>query len=345
MYQVRWLMLAIAAALALQSRGDGPQAQGRGLLDWIGLGEDQDPYIQQATQQVESQARALFKEPPQLSSQPRSEDSDWDSLVKFGMRKIERFLRSTALEMQLDNEVTSDGVIAPRFIDEIADEVDIIEDKKASPFRRHKLKKLIIPMLLILKLFKLKLLLFLPLILGLASFKKFLGFMALIIPGVIGYFKFCKPNISSPFSQSHYKGPQYSPAGIGVGPYREQPAHYGHYESYAGPQYSPAGIGFEPYREQPAHYGHYESYAGPQYSPAGIGIGPYREQPAHYGHYESYAGPQYSPAGIGVGPYREQPAQYGHYESYAGPQYSPAGIGVGPYREQPAHYGHYESYA
>ena len=49
---------------------------------------------------------------------------------------------------------------------------------------QHKLKKLIIPMLLILKLFKLKLLLFLPLILGLASFKKFLGFMALIIPGM-----------------------------------------------------------------------------------------------------------------------------------------------------------------
>lgn len=28
-----------------------PQAQGRGLLDWIGLGEDQDPYIQKSTQQ------------------------------------------------------------------------------------------------------------------------------------------------------------------------------------------------------------------------------------------------------------------------------------------------------
>ncbi|VVC93256.1 unnamed protein product [Leptidea sinapis] len=243
--RAKWLMLAIAAVLALQSRGEGgirlpdqpsqeegrslnfnddhgrsQQAQGRGLLDWIGLGEDQDPYIQQATQQcisgdladcfkaqalrsfddffdkqayqlsenavlvkVESQARALSREPPQLSSQPRSDDTDWDGLVKYGLRKIERFLRSTALEMQLDNEVTSNGVIAPRFIDEIADEVDIIEDKKAPPFRRHKLKKLIIPMLLILKLFKLKLLLFLPLILGLASFKKFLGFMALVIPG------------------------------------------------------------------------------------------------------------------------------------------------------------------
>ncbi|CAH0763471.1 unnamed protein product [Diatraea saccharalis] len=299
LHQARWLMLLIAAALALQSRGEGgirlpdqppkeenqgrslnfggddrgrsPQAQGRGFLDWLGFGEDQDPYIQQATQQcingdladcfkaqalrsfddffdkqayqlsdnavlvkVESQARALVHEPPTLSSQPRSEDSDWDALVKYGMRKIERFLRSTALEFQLDDEVTSNGITAPRFLDDIADEVDIIEDKKAPPFRRHKLKKLIIPMLLILKLFKVKLLLFLPLILGLASFKKFLGFMALIVPGVIGYFKFCKPNLSSPFSPSHYSGPQYSPAGIGLGPYREghAPAQYAHYDGY-----------------------------------------------------------------------------------------------------------------
>ena len=46
-------------------------------------------------------------------------------------------------------------------------------------------------MLVILKLFKLKLLLFLPLILGLASFKKVLGFFALVVPGLIGFFKFC----------------------------------------------------------------------------------------------------------------------------------------------------------
>ncbi|KAG6459414.1 uncharacterized protein LOC115449455 [Manduca sexta] len=319
MYQARWLMVAIAAILALQSRGEGgirlpdqppiehtegrslnfggdhgrsPNAQGRGLLDWLGLGEDQDPYIQQATQQcisgdladcfkaqalrsfddffdkqayqlsdnailrkVESQARALTREPPQLDSQPRSEDSDWDALVKYGMRKIERFLRSTALEFQLDDDVTSNGIIAPRLLDEIADEVDIIEDKSAPPFRRHKLKKLIIPMLLILKLFKLKLLLFLPLILGLASFKKFLGFMALIVPGVIGYFKFCKPN-SSPFSPNHYSGPQYSPAGIGLGPYREHPPeHYGHYNNYPGNHgYGSGGIAFRENESQDLAY-------------------------------------------------------------------------------------------
>ncbi|CAG9138560.1 unnamed protein product [Plutella xylostella] len=316
--RIRWLSCLLLAGLMTQSSGDGgfrlpdqppkeeraqtegrsvnfgqseaenqggrsPQAQGRGLFsDFLGLGEDQDPYIVQSTQQclngdladcfkaqalrsfddffdkqayqlseravlvkVESQARALAREPPEFGSQPRSEDSDWDALVKFGMRKIERFLRSTALEMELDDEVTADGVIAPKFIDEIADEVDIIEDKHAHPLRRHKLKKLIIPMLLILKLFKLKLLLFLPLVLGLASFKKFLGFMALIIPGVIGYFKFCKPN-QSPFSPSHYSGPQYSPAGVGLGPYRDNSGPYHHYENYApGPQkYGASGVAF-----------------------------------------------------------------------------------------------------
>lgn len=49
---------------------------------------------------------------------------------------VSRFLRSTALEMHLDDDVTSQGVLAPRFIGGIADEVDIIEDKKAG-FRKY----------------------------------------------------------------------------------------------------------------------------------------------------------------------------------------------------------------
>lgn len=59
----------------------------------------------------------------------------------------------------------------------------------------HKPMKLLLPLLIILKLFKLKLLLFLPLILGLASFKKFLGFLAIVIPGLIGFFRLCKPDL------------------------------------------------------------------------------------------------------------------------------------------------------
>nr|CAH7742949.1 unnamed protein product [Callosobruchus chinensis] len=73
--------------------------------------------------------------------------------------------------------------------------LDKLLEKRTYYFsERKQLKKLFIPLLLVLKLFKLKLLLFLPLILGLASFKKFLGFLALIIPGAIAFFNFCKPS-------------------------------------------------------------------------------------------------------------------------------------------------------
>lgn len=105
---------------------------------------------------------------------------------------------------------------------------------------RKRLKKLFIPLLIILKLFKLKLLLFLPLIFGLSSFKNLLGFFAIIVPGLIGFFKLCKPNLSNPFGQhSSYHSPPYSPAGIGYGPHYKEDSGYaneygGNY--YDGPQ-------------------------------------------------------------------------------------------------------------
>jgi Protein of unknown function (DUF1676) len=51
-----------------------------------------------------------------------------------------------------------------------------------------------IPMLLILKLFKIKLLLFLPFILGVTGLKKILGLGALIIPGKINLFNMLAAN-------------------------------------------------------------------------------------------------------------------------------------------------------
>lgn len=80
---------------------------------------------------------------------------------------------------------------------------------------RHKFRKLLIPMLLVLKLFKLKLLLFLPLIFGLASFKKFLGFLAIVIPGIIGFLKLYKP---------HHYMPVYNKNGIAY-PHTSYGAH------------------------------------------------------------------------------------------------------------------------
>lgn len=91
-------------------------------------------------------------------------------------------------------------------------------------------------MLLVLKLFKLKLLLFLPLILGLASFKKFLGFLAIVIPGLIGFFKLYKP-----FTQT-YHPPVYTQSGIAYHPYYKE-------NSY-------------PYGEHPHEYGYHRDTYG-----------------------------------------------------------------------------------
>ncbi|RZB40704.1 uncharacterized protein BDFB_005606, partial [Asbolus verrucosus] len=206
-----------------------------------------------------SQLRQLAHEPFEYSSTPRADEPEWDQLVKFGMRKIERFLKSTAIEVEFDNEVTEGGRYTPRFIDEIADEIDVIEDKKDSLFKRKQLKKLFIPMLIILKLFKLKLLLFLPLILGLASFKKLLGFLAIVIPGLIGFFKLCKPNLQS---SNYYSGPHYSPAGIGYQPNFKEPTFSHQYsDSYGNPQY---GGSDENYPQHLAYNGwsHYRNNGG-----------------------------------------------------------------------------------
>ncbi|XP_059469262.1 uncharacterized protein LOC132193004 [Neocloeon triangulifer] len=154
------------------------------------------------------------------SSTPRAEETEWDHFTKFLMRKAEDFVRSAAIEVNVPQELLGQehGRFAPRFVDEIASEIDIIEDKTENSFSRTKLKKLFIPLLIILKLFKLKLLLFLPFILGLASFKKILGFLALVVPGLIGFYKLCKPNIQGPYgnyghsnfySQPPVAAPQY----------------------------------------------------------------------------------------------------------------------------------------
>lgn len=107
-------------------------------------------------------------------------------------------------------------------------------------------------MLLVLKLFKLKLLLFLPLILGLASFKKFLGFLAIVIPGLIGFFKLYKP-----FTQT-YHPPVYTQSGIAYHPYYKENSYpYG--EHPHGPEY-PAGYHRDTYGQDLAYRGYQRDY-------------------------------------------------------------------------------------
>lgn len=45
-------------------------------------------------------------------------------------------MKSTSFELEFDEDVTERGRYSPRFIDDIAGEIDIIEDKKASPFSK-----------------------------------------------------------------------------------------------------------------------------------------------------------------------------------------------------------------
>lgn len=68
----------------------------------------------------------------EYSAEQRPEDTEWDRLVKFGTRKVERFLRSAAVEVHVPDELTEGGRYSPRFIDEISTELDTLEDKKAS---------------------------------------------------------------------------------------------------------------------------------------------------------------------------------------------------------------------
>ncbi|XP_034949936.1 uncharacterized protein Osi2 [Chelonus insularis] len=263
--------------------------QGKDLLDWIGLGTgpgvdpylarlneicltgdlaecfksrainsfseffDKDKYELNENVRVVRMGRDLVQEvdrqPYEYSATPRSDDSEWDQLVKFISRKAERFIKTVAIEVSIPTSVTGENeVYAPRFLDEIADEIDILENKKDSIFSRHRLRKILIPTLIILKLFKLKLLLFLPLILGLASFKKFLGFMAIVIPGLIGFFKFFKPMMTN------YQPPIYSQSGIGF-PYYKENGNHGFPHEHA------------TYQEPVNYHGNYHSdsgYYGPE---------------------------------------------------------------------------------
>lgn len=151
--------------------------KGKNLLDWIGFGtgSDTDPYLARANaaclngdlsecfksraltsldeffdkdtysltdnakvvRMPVSQLRQLHQEAFEFSSTPRAEEPEWDQFVKFLLRKVERFLKSTAIEVQFPNEVTEGGRYAPRFIDEIATEIDIIEDKNESTFCKY----------------------------------------------------------------------------------------------------------------------------------------------------------------------------------------------------------------
>ena len=83
----------------------------------------------------ETQLRSLDYEPYEFSDESRqiSESSEWNELIQFVLRKAEKFMKANVIEVSIPEELTEGGRYSPRFIDEISDELDVIEDKKA-PF-------------------------------------------------------------------------------------------------------------------------------------------------------------------------------------------------------------------
>ncbi|KAI5714176.1 hypothetical protein M8J76_012275 [Diaphorina citri] len=241
----------------------GPPREGKHLFNWLDdiVTPERDPYIKKlndgclegnlyecfkwkALSNLESffnydqyglnentKVIKIFRETsaPQDSefarSIPQTQEPEFDSFLQFLGRKMESFIKSRAIEVNLPEDVTEYGRYEPKALfDDIASEVDILEDKKDNLIKRHKLKKLIIPLLIVLKLFKLKLLLFLPLILGLAGFKKVLGLLAIAIPGLIGYFKFCRPQNYGTFGHSNFYSAPHGPTYVKEAEYHQGPA-------------------------------------------------------------------------------------------------------------------------
>ena len=51
------------------------------------------------------------------------------------MRKAEKFMKTTAFEVSIPSWLAGENeVYAPRFLDEIADEIDVLENKKDTLF-------------------------------------------------------------------------------------------------------------------------------------------------------------------------------------------------------------------
>lgn len=69
--------------------------------------------------------------------------------MKFALRKAEKFVKTVAIELHIPSEETGENeVYSPRFLDEIADEIDTLENKKDSLFCESISTKNCIPFLL-----------------------------------------------------------------------------------------------------------------------------------------------------------------------------------------------------
>lgn len=74
----------------------------------------------------------------------RSGETEWDQMVNFMKRKMERFVKTMSFELAIpEPETALDEAYKPRFLTEIADELNVLEDKKDTVFCKY-LYKIII---------------------------------------------------------------------------------------------------------------------------------------------------------------------------------------------------------
>lgn len=70
--------------------------------------------------------------------QHRSDESEWDQMLNFMKRKMERFVKTMTFELSIPtSEIGHNGAYEPRFLDEIADEINTLEDKKDTLFCKY----------------------------------------------------------------------------------------------------------------------------------------------------------------------------------------------------------------
>lgn len=68
----------------------------------------------------------------------RSGETEWDQMVNFMKRKMERFVKTMSFELTIPNTETDlNDEYKPRFLNEIADEIDTLENKKDTLFCKY----------------------------------------------------------------------------------------------------------------------------------------------------------------------------------------------------------------
>lgn len=71
----------------------------------------------------------------------RSGETEWDQMVNFMKRKIERFVKTMTFELTIpDVETELDEAYKPRFMNEIFNELNVLENKKDPLFCKYLFK-------------------------------------------------------------------------------------------------------------------------------------------------------------------------------------------------------------